>query len=259
LQLAKLRFDSRVESLNRKSAMRETEAKGWNVRISSGALARALRLAVVVLGVGLVMTAGAARAEDDDDDDKTFEEKIIEGIMAGVGGTRMENRGIEYRERSPLVVPPKIDLPPPESASEEVKNKNWPKDPDEARRKAAIAARKKENKDPLETSRRLTASELNVGRTAAPARTNNDPIQPGVSNNPTLAPAQLGYTGGLFKNIFGGNANETKPFSGEPTRETLTQPPTGYQTPSPNFAYGTGPRESLNKRFDVLTGKETNY
>ena len=32
--------------------------------------------------------------------------------MAGIGGTNMENRGIEYRERSPLVVPPKIDLPP---------------------------------------------------------------------------------------------------------------------------------------------------
>ena len=53
--------------------------------------------------------------------------------------------------------------------------------------------------------------------------------------------------------------NETAPFTGEPTRETLTQPPTGYQTPSPNFAYGTGPRESLNKQFDVLTGKEVNY
>src|SRR3979409_1128585 len=147
----------------RKSAMRRTEASGWMVQNSSRALTRALRLAVVVLGVGLVMTAGAARAEDDDEDDKTFEEKIIDGIMTGIGGTRMENRGIEYRERSPLVVPPKINLPPPESLSDEVNKKNWPKDPDEARRKAAIAARKKENKDPRESSRLLTSSELNVG------------------------------------------------------------------------------------------------
>lgn len=236
--------------------MRKTKASGWIERISSGALTRALRLAAVVLGIGLVMTSGAARAEDDDDDDKTFEEKVIEGFMAGIGGTTMENRGIEYRERSPLVVPPKIELPPPESASNEVKNKNWPKDPDEARRKAAIAARKKENKDPRESSRLLTSSELNVGRTAAPARTSNDPVQPGTSNNPILSPSQLGFTG--FKNIFGGNTGESAPFQGEPTRETLTQPPTGYQTPSPNFAYGTGPRESLNKRYDVLSGKEVN-
>src|SRR6202048_2669761 len=109
--------------------MRDTEPSGWTVQNSHEALTRALRLAVVALGVGLVMTAGAARAEDDEDD-KTFEEKVIEGIMAGIGGTNMENRGIDYRERSPLVVPPKLDLPPPASASREVKDANWPKDPD---------------------------------------------------------------------------------------------------------------------------------
>jgi hypothetical protein len=236
--------------------MRETEASGWIVRISSRALTRALRLAVVALGIGLVMTAGAARAGDDEEDDKTFEEKIIEGIMAGIGGTNMENRGIEYRERSPLVVPPKIDLPPPEIASKEVKDANWPKDPDEARRKAAIAARKKQNKDPRESSRLLTPSELAVGKTAAPARTSNDPIQPGVSNNPILSPSQLGYNGSLSK-LFGGNKAETTEFKGEPPRQSLVEPPAGYQTPSPNYAYGTGPKESLNKGgYDVMTGKE---
>jgi len=229
--------------------MRETEASGWIVQGSSRALTRALRLAAVALGIGLVMTAGAARAQDDDEDDKTFEEKVIEGIMAGIGGTNMENRGIEYRERSPLVVPPRLDLPPPVSVSGEVKDPNWPKDPDEARRKAAIAARKKQNKDPIESARILTPSELNAARTAPPARTNNDPVQPGNSNtNPILSPSQLGYNGGL--SLFGGNKTETAPFKGEPTRESLTQPPSGYQTPSPNFAYGTGPKESLNQEYN---------
>ena len=230
--------------------MRDTESAGSMVQDSSGTLTRALRLAVVALGVGLVMTAGAARAQDDDDeDDKTFEEKVIGGIMAGIGGTNMENRGIDYRERSPLVVPPKLDLPPPESVKSEVKDPNWPKDPDEARRKAAIAARKKQNKDPIESARILTPSELNAARTAPPARTNNDPVQPGNSNtNPILSPSQLGYNGGL--SLFGGNKTETAPFKGEPTRESLTQPPSGYQTPSPNFAYGTGPKESLNQEYN---------
>jgi hypothetical protein len=231
--------------------MRETETGGWMQRNSS----RALRLAVVALGIGLVMTTGAARAQDDDDDGKTFEEKVIDGIMAGVGGTNMENRGIDYRERSPLVVPPRIDLPPPASASTEPKAANWPKDPDEARRKAAIARRKKENKDPIEASRILTPSELNATRTTPPDRTNNDPVQPGNSfNNPILSPSQLGFTGG-FSGLFGGNKAETAPFKGEPTRESLTQPPTGYQTPSPNFAYGTGPKESLNKEYNPAAGK----
>src|SRR6202051_2755677 len=158
--------------------MRRTEASGWMVQNSSRALSRGLRLAVVAVGVGLVMTAGAARAQDDDEDDKTFEEKIIENIITGIGGTNMEHKGIDYRERSPLVVPPKLDLPPPETVKGEIKDPNWPKDPDEARRKAAIAARKKERaKPPEEAARPLTPAELNVGKTAAPARTSSEPIQ----------------------------------------------------------------------------------
>jgi hypothetical protein len=234
--------------------MRYTEASAWIVQNAQGALSRGLRLAAVALGVGLVMTVGAARAQEDEDD-KTFEEKIIEGIMAGIGGTNMDNRGIDYRERSPLVVPPKLDLPPPEAAKGEIKDPNWPKDPDEARRKAAIAARKKAKPDPIEASRILTPSELNVGRTAAPVRTNNDPVQPGNSNtNPILSPSQLGFDG-KFSNLFGGSKAEVAPFKGEPTRDSLTQPPPGYQTPSPNFAYGTGPKESLNKEYNPAQGK----
>ena len=230
------------------------KASGRTVQKSSRALTRALRLTAIALGIGLVMTAGAVRAQEDDEDDKTFEEKIIEGIMAGIGGTNMENKGIEYRERSPLVVPPKIDLPPPASASADVKAPNWPKDPDEQRRKAAIAARKKDNKDPAEARRLLTPSELNKGKVAASTRTNNDPIQPGATNNPMLSPAQLGFSGSLG-DLFGGNKSETAPFKGEPTRDSLTQPPSGYQTPSPNFAYGTGPKESLNKEYNPVAGK----
>jgi type IV secretory pathway VirB10-like protein len=232
------------------------KASGQTVQTSSRALMLSLRLAAVALGIGLVMTAGAVRAQEDDEEDKTFEEKIIEGIMAGIGGTNMENKGIDYRERSPLVVPPKIDLPPPASASADVKAPNWPKDPDEQRRKAAIASRKKENKDPIEAGRILTPSELNKGKVAAAARTNNDPIQPGNSNtNPILSPSQLGYNGS-FSGLFGGSKAETAPFKGEPTRESLTQPPGGYQTPSPNFAYGTGPKESLNnKEYNPAAGK----
>jgi hypothetical protein len=215
---------------------------------------RALRLAVVALGIGLVMTAGAARAGDDDEDDKTFEEKIIEGIMAGIGGTNMENRGIEYRERSPLVVPPKLDLPPPAAAAAEVKAPNWPKDPDEARRKAAIAARKKENKDPREAARLLTPTELNQRGPKSSGGESTD--QPGGNpgTSAVLSPSQLGYNGGL-SGLFGGSKTETAPFKGEPTRESLTQPPGGYQTPSPNFAYGTGPKESLNKEYNPAAGK----
>ena len=235
--------------------MRKAETSGWMVRNSEGALKRALRLGAIALGVGLVVTAGAARAQDDEDD-KTFEEKIIEGIMAGIGGTNMENRGIEYRERSPLVVPPKLDLPPPEAVKSEINAPNWPKDPDEQRRKAAIAARKKENKDPREASRVLMPSELNQRGAKASSTADSDSLKPGgnLGANAILSPSQLGFNGG-FSGLFGGSKTETAPFKGEPTRESLTQPPPGYQTPSSNYAYGTGPKETLNKEYNPAAGK----
>jgi hypothetical protein len=234
--------------------MRETEASGKIVQNRSRAMMRALRLASIVLGIGLVMSANAARAEDDEDD-STFEEKIIKQIMTGLGGTNMENTGIEYRERSPLVVPPKIDLPPPATAAVEAPVPNWPKDPEVKRRKEAKAARAKDNKDPREASRVLTPSELAVGKTAA----GKGSAGPDLPGNPgataILSPSQLGWEGGL-KGMFGGSKTETAPFKGEPTRDTLTMPPPGYQTPSPDYAYGTGPKESLvNKVYNPSQGK----
>jgi hypothetical protein len=234
-------------------AMRRTEASFSMMQGSS----RALRLSAAMLGIGLLLISGAARAQDSDDDDKTFEEKIIEGIMAGIGGTNMENRGIDYRERSPLVVPPKLDLPPPVSAKSEVNDPNWPKDPDLARRKAAIAANKKSKPTPAEAAQPMTPEQLAAGKTAPSARDSNDPVQPGVSSSPMLSPSQLGFDGKL-STLLGGNKPESKPFAAEPPRQSLTEPPPGYQTPSPNYAYGTGPQESLNgKHVDVMTGKET--
>ncbi len=237
--------------------MRETEASSRNVQYAAGTLMRALRLAAVALGIGLVMTAGAARAQEDDEDDKTFEEKIIEGIMHGLGGTNMDNTGIDYRERSPLVVPPKLDLPPPAGSTAEAKAPNWPKDPDEARRKAMIKARKNENKDPREASRILMPSELDKRAPASSNAGSDSKDQPGGNPgvNAILSPSQLGYEGG-FMGMFKGNKTETAEFKGEPTRDSLTQPPPGYQTPSPNFAYGTGPKESLvNKEYNPAAGK----
>jgi hypothetical protein len=241
------------------NTMRETEASGWVVLNSSRTL-RTLRLAAVALGIGLIMSASVARAQDDEDaDDSSFSDKIIKGIMTGVGGKNMENQGIDYRERSPLVVPPKIDLPPPENTSSEVKATNWPKDPDLQARKAAAAATKQSRpEEVLEAARPLTPAEMapkhvRSARSTAPDR----PGDPGTNTNAALSPSQLGYEGGLFKNIFGSNKVETAPFKGEPAREDLTQPPSGYQTPSPNFAYGTGSKEALKNSADVnpMTGK----
>ncbi len=52
------------------------------------------------------------QAEDED----TFEQKIIKNILGGLG-VDVGRPGIDYRERSPLVIPPTLDLPPPQAAN----------------------------------------------------------------------------------------------------------------------------------------------
>jgi hypothetical protein len=243
------------------NAMRKTETGGWGVQNSSNALLRALQLATVVVGIGLVVGTGAARAQDDEEeDDSSFSDKIIRNVMTGIGGTNMENRGIEYRERSPLVVPPKIDLPPPQAANSEARAANWPKDPEIQARKARAAAKNTGRpEEVLEAARPLTPSEMAPKRAkvSSSAIDNNRPGE-ALSGNAVLSPSQLGVDGGMLKNMFGGGASvQTAPFKGEPPRESLTEPPVGYQTPSPGYAYGTGPKEALKNSADInpMTGK----
>jgi hypothetical protein len=224
--------------------MRETNASGWMLQGSPRPLLWMLRPAAVALGIGLVMTAGFARAQDAEEDNRSIQEKIVDGLKSVVTPTNMDNRGIDYRERSPLVVPPRIDLPPPTTASAEVTAPNWPKDPDEARRKAAIAARKKASKV---TSNDLVANHINDPDTGkVPA--NNSLFGPSDS---APQPGLADRVGSLFSGVslFNGNKPEAVPFNGEPSRDSLTEPPTGYQTPSPDFAYGTGPAEKKPVNF----------
>jgi hypothetical protein len=252
--------------------MRDIEPGGWMVRHSSRATVRALRLAVVPLSIGLVMAAGPARAGDGDSD-RTISERIMDGFYGAIRGTNMDNRGIDYRERSPLVVPPKLDLPPPAASVEDVKVANWPKDPDERQRKAIIAAKKKNAPPP---ARVQAPSEVSAGAasgavaSAGPARPINiapppeDPPIPGTTrsayandrNGTARTDPVYDQPGDLLKggasalvpssisdafdfgNLFGTKKTGTTVEPGtEPSREALTQPPPGYQTPSPNYPY----------------------
>jgi hypothetical protein len=220
-------------------------------------LLRGLGVAAAAAGIAVVLSSGVARAQDDDGNDRTFEENIIHNIMTGLGATNMESKGIEYRERSPLVIPPKLDLPPPGSATADIKDPNWPKDPDVQQRKDAIAANKEKRPLPWEAGQSILPSKL--ARGGKTRRASNEKPEQATTENPSLSPSQLGFSGKLSE-LFGGNTPQTAPFTGEPDREKLTQPPVGYQTPSPNYAYGTGPKEILgNKHIDVMSGKEVTY
>ncbi len=234
--------------------MRETGSNGANRLKSSRLRTHALRLAAVLLGIGLVLGVGPVRADDEEADDRTFERKLMDNFMSGLGAKRIDDGGIDYRERSPLVVPSKIALPPPQTGKARLAP-NWPKDPDEAERKAARELDKQKAKTPEEERMPLMPSEL--AARAPRGKTTRDTVTPGSNNSNSplmMLPSELGYNGGLFS-MFGGTKTETAPFTGEPDRTDLTQPPVGYQTPSPNFAYGAGALKAPIETCDAASGR----
>jgi hypothetical protein len=214
---------------------------------------RALVLTTAFSSLLLSSAAFAQDAEDDGTAEMTFEQKIIHQFMTGLGASNGIGGGIKYRERSPLVLPPQMTLPQPQTASRNAAPANWPKDPDEAQRKAMAAS------PPVsyeESRRQLTPTELAKGRTSAKSRVPNDTYpQPGQDPSRSLRPDELGYKGGVFSTLWGaGKAEESAKFTGEPDRNTLTEPPPGYQTPSPNFAYGVG--QAYKQKATAIDGQD---
>lgn len=196
-----------------------------------------------VVGIGLIAAqaaVGALAAEDNDDE--PFEAKVLKNLMNGLGAKTGPQ--IDYRERSPLVVPPKLDLPPPEEASAP-KDPAWPVDADEKTRKQATAAKRTyTRRDPDDGARPLRPDELRGG--PPPMADNGKPGKDERDAGRPMQPAELGWTGSI-KDFFGVQREEYVEFTKEPPRATLLEPPPGYRTPSPAQPYGVGKRKNESK------------
>jgi hypothetical protein len=181
---------------------------------------RGLSLAACLVGISVA--ASAARADDDDDRNPFTAitrglgfEKI--GEMTGLKKKEEAKPDIEYRERSPLVIPRSRDLPPPGTQAT-ADPANWPKQaPPPPTRKGV--------------------------RTVAGTQ------QPGASDLPEVRSPMFDSSDWTWDAMMGKKKAESKPFVAEPARSTLTQPPEGYQTPSPEFPYGTsGPPDKEKEK-----------
>jgi hypothetical protein len=181
-----------------------------------------------LLGFALVVSAGTGvRAEDEE----PFDQKIISNVL-GTFGLRSKDAEIDYKERSPLVLPPRVELPPPETNPASTA-RNWPVDPDVKRRKNE-SRRAAFGRDYESESMPIRPSDLNVGE----AQRGRGPASPQSGHAGELqSPNQLGYKGGILGSLWGGGEDKPVQFKEEPPRATLTEPPAGYQTPSPNQPY----------------------
>jgi hypothetical protein len=206
-----------------------------------------------VLGAVMVLALSGTslRAQEERAD-----RKLLDTVLGGIGFKR-DKPSIDYRERSPLVVPPSRNLPPPQTEALAAKNPAWPVDQDvkraddlERRRKGTAS---REEFDDWKEGRELSPSELNRGRAASrPVTSSSDPEKGDAK------PSELGFTGWTWGKFFGGNKQtETADFVEEPVRETLVQPPTGYRTPSPSQPYGLDKRNERSKPTNVYDKDDT--
>src|SRR5256714_1903260 len=128
----------------------------------STSLRRALLACLCGMLLTLPVAASAQQAQDDDED--TFEQKIIKNILGGMG-VDIGRPGIDYRERSPLVIPPTRDLPPPQAAGTAVRNPAWPREPD---RKLAVRSKPNARANPNEPGTESALSPDELRRVANP-------------------------------------------------------------------------------------------
>jgi hypothetical protein len=201
----------------------------------------------------VIGASGSARAQDDSTEGSSIwnlEQRVWGGIVRGLGLKDPNSPTIDYRERSPLVVPPSRDLPPPQARAIP-RDPSWPNDPDSARSKARESKRKLSAGNAATAienqGQPITPEELNRGvpRQTTQSNRSNAPAPGTDPDGGAITPAEMGYFGGLFSmrawgfgSGFGGYKDETGTFTNEPQRSQLTEPPPGYQTPSGEQPYG---------------------
>jgi hypothetical protein len=208
------------------------------------------------LGCAVMLAWTQAKAGDDNE---ALDTKFLRGVLKSIGLQDGSETGINYQERPPLVIPPNRTLPPPETDAA-TKNPNWPVDPEVKRAKAIKDAERQKprtSEEMEQQARPLPPDQLEVGQRTTSAR-DAGAMDERDSARP-LKPSALGYKGGLWNKVFGKD-EETAKFTGEPPRASLTDPPAGYQTPSPNEPYGKGNEGRKPKAYDYATehGTENN-
>jgi hypothetical protein len=175
--------------------------------------------------------------------------QIMRHIFKGLGWQRDESAGIEYRERSPLVLPANKQLPKPEAAAAAKKTAGWPDDPDVKRAKVRRDA-EKNRKSYTEgvDDRPMLPSEY--ARSSSGGNT-RPTILDSKSAEESQKPSSVWELGSksIFSKTFG-NKDEQATFTGEPPRQSLLEPPRGYRTPSPAQPYGLGKEKWTAPKVD---------
>jgi len=183
----------------------------------------------IALPIAMVCLSGsAAMAGDDGAAPIWVGVGSIFSPLLGFGSAKQEKEPIEYREHGKIVVPPKIELPPPGSAAEE-KTADWPKNQETERKRIAKEAAKKEIAGVGDARLRYTHPFPNAPVT----------VRPQDQPDPSVCKDGKCEAGSSSSSSFLGSLNplswvgmgKTTALGPEPDREWLTDPPKGYRAP----------------------------
>jgi len=143
-----------------------------------------------------------------------------------------------------------LALPPPaDPNSVRVRNPDFPIDPE-------VKAAQKRKKNTTKIFSRVEDDPTYSGRTLRPNEMRGTPVtnaksknSPGTLDNDAQSTVQELGIPSLTKMLPMVGREQEKPieFTGEPERQTLTQPPSGYMTPSKNAPYGTVSKDQQGK------------
>ena len=195
------------------------------------------------LGVSLLAVSPPARAGDDE---VPLDIKIFRSLLEGFGLKSGDEAGIHYHERAPLV----HAAQPHSAAAGEA---------DAACQQSGLAERSgcDARQGQEDGSERSTTSRANARRrnSAAAGRAGARRQRPRAASRAIAANASIGSEGDRASVARRSSATRAacsahvRParttitraqFTGEPPRTSLTEPPPGYQTPSPDQPYGSG-------------------
>ena len=197
----------------------------------------AAALAFAVLGVGTAAWAQVAATEDDEIEDHILnaDKRLFNSVLSAIGLGSSGGVDINYRERSPLVVPKGRDLPPPGKVA---KTGDWPVEPEVKAKRAATA---------LNRSGRAPVA-VDPAKPISGTAEANKTGYTGTWAEPTKGPKEPDFLTMLMSGRLVGTWEEVGKFEGEPPRTSLVQPPSGYLTPSPAAPYGVTPRASAPEK-----------
>ena len=202
---------------------------GVLMRVSHVTRAIAGKFAMAAAGAAMVWAGALAvstAASAFDDRPSSFDPLLN---VFGLGKDSEDKPEIDFRERPKLVVPKGSELPPPVAGSHN-RAANWPVDPDVRRRREAAAAARapRDINAEFKANPALSAEELKQGRSAGPSK--NPEVCPQRRNGiPDCGVEESAYN---IKKVFTLGSKEEEPRPGvEPSRDYLTEPPTGYRAP----------------------------